>query len=79
VEVVPFTPKPKPPNVPSDMPMHLNQLLTDIESGAVSGLLIASVKNGCFEFVFGTSIHEALILSSLLHSRCLSKFNFRTV
>lgn len=61
------------PRVPDDMPGILRDLAKNIEDGVVTGIVVACHKDGNFEFYYGTSLSDSIVLSNMMAHRAYER------
>ena len=54
---------------PSDLSAQLREIADAVDAGEVTGLVAAFVDNDEYSFLFGASLSEAIVLTTLLQSR----------
>lgn len=60
--------------LPADTAAALRLLADQIDSGLVTSIVIAAVAGDTYEFHMPSSLHDSLVLASLLQTRCLEGF-----
>jgi hypothetical protein len=62
------------PRAPGDLSQRLREIADAVDRGEVTSLVGAYVEAGDYCFLFGASISDGLILSTLMHDRALGQF-----
>ena len=75
MNVVELKPPPAPPPLDPSIAATLRLLADGVESGAVSAVLVAVIRDNGIEFVHGATPFNGLVLADLLHHRCLKKMD----
>lgn len=63
-----------PPRLPLGLADDLRELARKVESGELTEFVAAYVVNENYEMMFGSSLGDSLVLSTLLQSRCIDRF-----
>ena len=58
---------------PSDLAARLRKMADDIDAGLLTDIVIASVTSGNYEFTYGASLLDCLVMSDLLHQSCIDR------
>lgn len=58
---------------PSDLARQLRALADDVDAGKIGELVAGYVLNGQYEFLYGCSLSDALLISTLLQRRCVDR------
>ena len=58
---------------PSDLALRLHELADAVDAGAVTGFVSARTENGSYEFLYGASLTECLLMATLLQQNCIDR------
>lgn len=61
------------PKLPDDLPEILRSLANEVESGAITDMVIGYVANGDYKFLWPSSLVDSLVLCDLAHSMALDR------
>jgi hypothetical protein len=59
---------------PSDLSKFLRETADAVDRGDVVEFVCAYTQDDQFQFRYGASLKECLVLSALLHSQCIGRF-----
>jgi len=59
--------------VPDDLSQRLRELADEVDKGYITGMVIAYIGDAEYSFVFGTSLSESIVLSTLLHQSSIDR------
>lgn len=62
------------PKAPPDLADQFRRLADAIERGEVTAAVVACIKGGEFEFVYGASIRDCLELATIMQARCIERY-----
>ena len=62
------------PRAPDDLAAKLRELADAVDRREVTALEAAYTRGDQYEFLHSASINEGMILATLLHSRCLKRY-----
>lgn len=54
-----------PKAMPDDFPAALRKLASNVESGRVTAMVVACVADGCYEFLWPSSLSESVLLTTM--------------
>lgn len=60
-------------STPDDLSGELRQMADDVDSGDISGMIVAYIHKGNFSFVFGTSLANSVLLAALLQQQSIDR------
>lgn len=58
---------------PSDLAEHLRAMADKADAGELTEVAIGYVLNGNYEFTYGASLSQCVLLSALLHRNCIDR------
>ena len=58
---------------PEDLSQRLRELADEVDKGYITGMVVAYVGDGEYSFVFGTSLSESIVLSTLLKQSSIDR------
>jgi hypothetical protein len=58
---------------PADLSKVLRDIADAVDAGKVLQLVIARIENDCYEFTFGASEVNCIVLSTLLHATTIDR------
>lgn len=58
---------------PSDLAGHLRAMADKADAGELTEVAIGYVLNGSYEFTYGASLAQCIVLSSILHQNCVDR------
>jgi hypothetical protein len=64
---------PKSP-LPDDLPSVLRQLADDVESGAVTAMVVGYKEDDTYKFLWPSTLESSLIISALANDRAIERF-----
>lgn len=60
-------------SAPLDVVDSLRLLSEQVEAGRVGGIVIASIVDGGYEFVYAASLSDAIVMSTMLQQNCIDR------
>ena len=60
-------------HAPDDLADELRELADAVDSGDISGMIIAYVRKGEYLFTFATSLSEAVLLAALMQQQSIDR------
>mgnify|MGYP003442502533 CR=1 FL=1 len=64
--------KPLPP-LPYDTAARLRELADDVEAGKVTAMAVGYVYEGCYEFLWPSSIIESMTITTLMQAAAIDR------
>ena len=58
---------------PSDLAARLRELADQADAGRLTEDVIAYVSDECYEFTYGASLSQCVVMASLLHQNCVDR------
>ena len=58
---------------PSDLAERLRELADQVDAGRLTDAIVAYVSDGNYDFIYGASLHQCIVLSSLLNQNCIDR------
>jgi hypothetical protein len=62
------------PAMPPDLPEILRRLADDVESGAITSMIVAYVQDGNYEFLWPSSLIESMTLTTIAQQTAIDRF-----
>ena len=62
-----------PPLLPPDLPGRLRQMAEDVEEGRVTAMVVGYVCDGCYEFLWPSSLTDSLTIATLAQASALDR------
>ncbi len=61
---------------PSDLSQRLREMADEVDSGQITGVIVGYVYEGDYNFLWGTNLGEAVILSAMLQQLSIDNMRF---
>jgi len=61
------------PPLPTDLPARLRGMADDVESGRVTAMVVGYVSDGCYEFLWPSSMNDSLIIATLAQASAIDR------
>lgn len=58
---------------PSDLAAVLRDMADRVDAGAITEMLVVRVENGSYEFMYGASLADSIVMASLLLHSCVER------
>lgn len=58
---------------PSDLASHLRAMADMADEGRITSVVIAYICDGNYEFTYGSSLSDGIVMSALLHQNCIDR------
>jgi hypothetical protein len=59
--------------VPDDLSKRLREMADEVDKGDITGMVVAYICDGDYSFIFGTSLSESIVLSTLLKQSSIDR------
>jgi len=61
------------PQLPPDLPARLREMADDVESGRVTAMIVGYVCDGCYGFLWPSSMTDSLTIATLAQASALDR------